>query len=196
MADARVLEPPADEPQDQERLLKRARRVLLVLLVVAVIVAVIGISYRLIARSHLKDRTAANAEISVTTVKPTTSQADSELVLPGNVVAYMEAPIYARTSGYLQSWYTDIGARVHKGDLLAQLDTPEVDRQLAQARADLDTAMANSHLAQTTNVRWQGLLAKQAVSKQDADEKQGDAQAKLATEASARQNVRRLEELE
>jgi RND family efflux transporter MFP subunit len=196
MADEHVPEPPRDDPREKERLLKGARKVLLILLVAAVIVAIVGITYRLVSRSHLKKRTAAAAEVSVTTVKPTASQSDNELVLPGNVVAYMEAPIYARTSGYLQAWYTDIGARVHKGDLLAEIDTPEVDRQLAQARADLDSAAANSQLAQTTNVRWQALLAKQAVSKQDADEKAGDATAKLATEASARQNVRRLQELE
>jgi RND family efflux transporter MFP subunit len=128
-------------------------------------------------------------------VKPAATQADNELVLPGNVVAYMEAPIYARTSGYLKAWYADIGTRVHKGALLAEIDTPEVDRQLDQARADLDTAVANSHLAQTTNERWQGLAVKQAVSKQDADEKAGDAAAKTATEASARQNLKRLEDL-
>ena len=196
MADERAAEPPREDPRQKERLLKGARKVLLILLVVAIIVAIIGVSYRLVSRSHLKKRTAADAEVTVTTTKPTASQADNELVLPGTVVAYMEAPIYARTSGYLLSWYTDIGARVHKGDLLAEIDTPEVDRELAQARADLDTTAANSHLAQTTNARWQGLLAKQAVSKQDADEKAGDAAAKLATEASARQNVRRLLDLE
>jgi RND family efflux transporter MFP subunit len=185
-----------DDPRDKERLLKGARRLLLILLVLAVLLAIVGITVRLVSRSHLRKRTADNAVLTVNTVKPTSSQADNELVLPGNVAAYMEAPIYARTSGYLQAWYTDIGARVHKGDLLATIDTPEVDRQLGQARADLDTAIANSHLAQTTNVRWQALLAKQAVSKQDADEKAGAAAAQLATEASARQNVRRLEELE
>lgn len=185
-----------EDPRDRQRLLKGARRLLLILLVLAVILAIVGITVRLVSRSHLRKRTADNAVLSVNTVKPTSSQADNELVLPGNVTAYMEAPIYARTSGYLQAWYSDIGARVHKGDLLAMIDTPEVDRQLAQARADLDTAVANANLAQTTNVRWQALLAKQAVSKQDADEKAGSAAAQLATEASARQNVRRLEELE
>jgi RND family efflux transporter MFP subunit len=185
----------AEDPHQRERLLRRARKVLVILLIVAVVVAVIGVTVRLVSRSHLRKRTAADAQVTVTTVRPTESQADSELVLPGNVTAYMEAPIYARTSGYLKSWYTDIGARVHKGDLLAEIDTPEVDRQLDQARADLDTAVANSNLAQTTNVRWQGLATKQAVSKQDADEKAGDAAAKLATEASARQNLKRLEDL-
>jgi RND family efflux transporter MFP subunit len=196
MADERAPEPPREDPRQKERMLKGARKVLLILLVVAIIVAIVGVTYRLVSRSHLNQRTVADAEVTVTTAKPTASQADNELVLPGNVVAYMEAPIYARTSGYLHSWYTDIGARVHKGDLLAEIDTPEVDQQLGQARADLDTAAANSQLAQTTNVRWQALLTKQAVSKQDADEKAGDAAAKLASEASARQNVQRLQELE
>ncbi len=160
----RPAAPPKEDPQQQERLRKGAKKVLLILIIVAVIIAIVGVTVRLVSRSHLKKRTAADAQVTVTTVIPTLSQADSELVLPGNVVAYMEAPIYARTSGYLKAWYTDIGARVHKGDLLAEIDTPEVDRQLAQARADLDTAAANSQLAQTTNVRWQGLAAKQAVS--------------------------------
>ncbi len=186
---------PRDDPRQKERLRKNARTVLLILVIVAVVAAIIGITVRLVSRSHLKHRTAADAEVTVTTVRPTRSEADSELVLPGNVVAYMEAPIYARTSGYLKAWYTDIGARVHKGDLLAEIDTPEVDRQLDQAQADLDTASANAHLAQTTNARWQGLAAKQAVSKQDADEKAGDAAAKSAAEASARQNLKRLQDL-
>jgi RND family efflux transporter MFP subunit len=184
-----------DEPdsRQQARVGKAARKVLWVLLIIAIILAVVGVTVRLVSRSHLKKRTAADAEVTVT--KPAATQADNELVLPGNVVAYMEAPIYARTSGYLKAWYTDIGTRVHKGELLAEIDTPEVDRQLDQARADLDTAVANSHLAQTTNERWQGLAVKQAVSKQDADEKAGDAAAKTAAEASARQNLKRLEDL-
>jgi RND family efflux transporter MFP subunit len=196
MADARAYEPPREDPGEKQRLLQGAHRVLLILLVVAFIVAIVGVTLRLVSRCHLKKRTADNAEVTVNTAKPTAAQADSELILPGNVVAYMEAPIYARTSGYLQAWYMDIGARVHKGDLLAEIDTPEVDQQLGQARADLDTAVANSRLAQTTNVRWQALLTRQAVSKQDAEEKAGDAAAKLATEASARQNLKRLEDLE
>jgi RND family efflux transporter MFP subunit len=185
-----------DDPGQKQRVKKRARKVLVILAIVAIVVAIVGVTSRLVSRSHLKKRTTADAEVTVTTVKPIQTPADNELVLPGNVVAYMEAPIYARTSGYLKAWYTDIGARVYKGDLLAEIDTPEVDRQLAQARADLQTAAANSHLAQTTTVRWQGLLSKQAVSKQDADEKAGDAAAKDAAEASARQNLRRLQDLQ
>jgi RND family efflux transporter MFP subunit len=186
----------ADDSGQKQRVKKGASKVLVILAIVAIVVAIVGVTSRLVSRSHLRKRTTADAEITVTTVKPILTPADNELVLPGNVVAYMEAPIYARTSGYLKAWYTDIGARVYKGDLLAEIDTPEVDRQLAQARADLDTAAANSHLAQTTNERWQGLLSKQAVSKQDADEKAGDAAAKGAAETSARQNLKRLQDLQ
>ena len=130
------------------------------------------------------------------TAKPELSGAGNELVLPGIVQAYIESPIYARTNGYLKIWYTDIGARVHKGELLAEIDTPEVDRELAQARADLDTAQANFALSKITNERWQGLLKTQAVSKQDADNRAGDAAAKAAMVESAQQNVQRLSDLE
>jgi RND family efflux transporter MFP subunit len=188
--------PAGQSHEDKEKLKKTTKRVLLIVLVVALILAVWGIASRLIARSHLKKRTASDAEITVVTVKPDLSDADDELVLPGNVVAFIESPIYARTSGYLKTWYTDIGARVHKGELLAEIETPEVDRQLGQARADLDTAKANSILAQSTNARWKGLVVKQAVSKQDADEKSGDAAAKAAAETAAEQNVARLKDLE
>jgi len=117
-------------------------------------------------------------------------------VLPGAVQAYIEAPIYARTSGYLKSWQTDIGTRVTKGQLLGEIETPEVDQQLAQAQADLATAHANEALSNTTNVRWQGLLATESVSKQDADEKSGDFAAKKAAADSAAANVARLRDLE
>jgi len=175
---------------------KISKRVLLILIVIALILAIWGITSRLVARSNLKKRTASDAEVTVVTVKPNLSGADDELVLPGNVLAFMEAPIYARTSGYLKIWYTDIGARVRKGQLLAEIETPEVDRQLGQARADLETARANAALAKSTNERWKGLVVKQAVSKQDADEKAGDAAAKAAAQLSAAQNVARLQDLE
>jgi RND family efflux transporter MFP subunit len=193
MAESEFEQP---NPSETRRLKATAQKVLIVLVILAIIVAIIGVSSRLISRSHLKRRTENDAQMTVVTTKPASSDADNELVLPGNVLAFMEAPIYARTNGYLKVWYTDIGARVHKGQLLAEIETPEVDRQLAQARADLDTAIANSHLALTTNARWQTLAGKQAVSRQDADEKAGDAAAKVASEASAKQNVKRLEDLE
>ena len=130
------------------------------------------------------------------TVTPSHTGEGENLVLPGTVQAYIESPIYARTSGYLKSWYTDIGSTVRKGELLAAIDTPEVDQQLAQARADLATARANEALSKTTDKRWQQLLATESVSQQDADEKAGDAAAKRATAASAAANVSRLQELE
>jgi RND family efflux transporter MFP subunit len=108
----------------------------------------------------------------------------------------MEAPIYARTNGYLKSWNTDIGTQVTKGQVLAQIESPEVDQQLSQSLADLATARANENLSKSTNVRWQGLLATQSVSKQDADEKEGDAAAKTAAADSAAANVARLRDLE
>lgn len=185
-----------DKPQDRKKLKRIAKRVLLILIVVALILAVWGIASRLIARSHLKKKTADDSVVTVVTVKPDANGDDDELVLPGSVLAYMEAPIYARTTGYVKMWYTDIGAKVRKGQLLADIDTPEVDKQLAQALADLETARANASLAKSTNERWKGLVIKQAVSRQDADEKAGDAAAKTAAQASAEQNVARLKDLE
>jgi RND family efflux transporter MFP subunit len=148
------------------------------------------------ARGALAQRTIAAATPTVATIKPQHGPADEELVLPGTVQAYYEAPIYARTSGYLKTWYTDIGARAARGQVLAEIDTPEVDQQLRQAQADLATAQANYELAQSTNQRWLGLLATESVSKQDADQKASDEAAKKAALASAGANVARLQDLE
>jgi RND family efflux transporter MFP subunit len=112
------------------------------------------------------------------------------------VQAYNEALILARTNGYVREWYTDIGTRVKKGQLLAEIDTPEVDQQLRQARADLATAQANFQLAHTTDQRWRDLLATKSVSQQAADSAAGDASAKKAALASAEANVARLSDLE
>jgi RND family efflux transporter MFP subunit len=148
------------------------------------------------ARGALAQRTTAMATPTVATIKPEQGPADQELVLPGTVQAFYEAPIYARTSGYLKMWYTDIGAHVTRGQLLAEIDSPEVDQQLRQAEADLATAQANYELAMTTNERWKGLLATDSVSKQDAETKASDEAAKKAALASAAANVARLRDLE
>ena len=171
-------------------------RILWALAIVAIILAVWGTISRLHARSELKKHTAADAEVTVTVVSPDRSGAGDELVIPGITQAFVEAPIYARTSGYVRAWYTDIGTHVKKGQLLAEIETPEVDRQLSQAKADRATAQANLDLSESTNKRWQALLASNSVSQQDADEKAGDAAAKKATRDSADENVRRLDELE
>jgi RND family efflux transporter MFP subunit len=186
----------ADEVKADEKLRKTIRTVLFIVLVVALVLAVWGVAARLHARSQLSNRTNSEAETTVVVAKPELSGAGDELVLPGIVQAFIEAPIYARTSGYLKTWHTDIGSHVHTGDLLAEIETPEVDRQLSQAKADLATAQANLDLSRSTNERWKELLKTQSVSKQDADEKAGDAAAKEAITESAQQNLHRLQELE
>jgi RND family efflux transporter MFP subunit len=175
---------------------KKIRRYAWIALIVAIALGVWGEVSRVLARSELVKQNVDAAIPTVTTTTAETSAAGEELVLPGAVQAFIEAPIYARTNGYLKSWNTDIGTRVTKGQLLAQIETPEVDQQLTQAQADLATARANENLSKSTNVRWQGLLATQSVSKQDADEKAGDAAAKTAAADSAAANLARLHDLE
>jgi RND family efflux transporter MFP subunit len=175
---------------------RKGHRRLWGLLVVALILATWGEVHRVVARSSLRQQTAAAATLIVMTVAPTRSASGEELVLPGTVQAFTEAPIYARTNGYLKAWSVDIGSTVKKGQLLAEIDTPEVDQQLAQAIADLATARANEALSNTTNTRWKELLTTESVSKQDADEKAGDAAAKKAITESAAANVSRLRQLE
>src|SRR3984957_1479243 len=165
-------------------------------LIVALILAAWGVISRVHARSTLAKETSGEAIPQVTTLKPARSPPSEDLLLPGSVQAFIEAPIYARTSGYLKTWYTDIGSPVKKGQLLAEIDSPEVDQQYSQAQADLGTAHANTQLAVSTNERWKGLLATHSVSQQDADTKASDAAAKLAAEASAAANVARLRDLE
>src|SRR2546429_3197526 len=118
------------------------------------------------------------------------------LPISGTMEAFVESPIYARTNGYLKKWYHDIGSRVRQGDLLADIDTPEVDQQLSQARADLNTAQANANLSKITAGRYQELIKTDGVSKQEVDNAVGDLEAKVANVKSAEANVRRLEELE
>ena len=175
---------------------KKIRRYAWIALIVAIALGVWGEISRVLARSELVKQNTDAAIPTVTTTTAEPSGAGEELVLPGAVQAFMEAPIYARTNGYLKSWNTDIGTQVTKGQLLAQIETPEVDQQLSQSLADLATARANENLSKSTNVRWQGLLATQSVSKQDADEKEGDAAAKTAASDSAAANVARLRDLE
>ena len=165
-------------------------------LVIALGLAAWGIVSRVSERETLATDTAELAIPTVSTIKPTPSSAAEQLVLPGSVQAYNEAMILARTNGYVRQWYTDIGTRVKKGQLLAEIDTPEVDQQLRQARADLATAQANFQLAHTTDQRWRDLLATNSVSHQAADSAAGDASAKKAALASAEANVARLSDLE
>jgi RND family efflux transporter MFP subunit len=186
-------QPSADKDKELRR---RIRRYSLVLLIVAIGLGVWGEVSRVLARSALGKETAQAAVITVLTVSPNRTPLGEELVLPGTVQAFIDAPVYARTSGYLKAWYTDIGTQVTKGQLLAEIEAPEVDQQLSQAAADLATARATESLSNSTNARWKGLLATDSVSKQDAEEKAGDAAAKKAAADSASANVARLRDLE
>ncbi len=167
----------------------------IVLLIIAIAVAA-GVVPRWRARAALRTETYDLAIPSVSIIHPKLGAPRTEIVLPGNIQAFTDSPIYARTNGYLKNWYADIGARVKKGQLLADIETPEVDQQLDQARADLNTAQANYRLSQITASRYQDLLKTDAVSKQDVDNANGDFEAKKAMVASALSNVRRLEQLQ
>jgi len=155
-----------------------------------------GIQARLHAESKLVHSTDQAAVQVVDVVQPKAGAPTQEVVLPGNTQAFTDTPIYARTSGYLKRWYVDIGTRVKQGELLAEIDTPEIDQQLQQSRADLETAQANLNLAQTTADRWQFLLTSGSVSKQETDQAVSDLHARKATVDSSAANVHRLEDLQ
>lgn len=162
-------------------------------IVAAVVIA--GIVPRVRARATLRSETNQLAVPAVSLVQPKRAVSGQEIVLPANVQAFKDAPIYARTNGYLKKWYFDIGGRVKAGQLLADIDTPEVDQQLRQARADLATAEANVRLSEITATRYQGLLKTDSVSQQDADNATSDYAAKKAIVQSAEANVHRLQDL-
>lgn len=160
------------------------------------IVISLGIRSRVDAETRLAVATDQAAIPAVDVVHPQEGAPTQEIVLPGTTQAFTDTPIYARTNGYLQRWYFDIGARVKKGQLLAEIDTPEIDQQLQQARADYETAQANLQLARTTSDRWQFLVKSGSVSKQETDQAVSNLAAmKAAADASAA-NVRRLEQLQ
>jgi RND family efflux transporter MFP subunit len=151
---------------------KGARKSWLVLMVALVAIAALlvsGIWSRVRARTALKAETAQVALTAVSVVSPKQTAPAQEIILPGNVQPFITSPIYARTNGYLKKWYVDIGAHVKQGQLLAVIETPEVDQQLEQARSNLLTAQANLELASITKGRYQGLLKTHAVSQQDVD---------------------------
>jgi RND family efflux transporter MFP subunit len=155
-----------------------------------------GLLPRLSAKEALKQQAQALNTPTVSVIQPKAGAATQELILPGNVEAFVDTPIYARTSGYLKRWYADIGARVKAGQLLAEIETPEVDDQLQQARAEVATAQANYEIARKTATRFGELSASGMVSKQDLDQAQGTMQAREAAVQSARFNVSRLEKLQ
>jgi RND family efflux transporter MFP subunit len=170
---------------------------LLLLAAVIVIGLLVGaILPRIHARASLRRETSEMAIPTVAVTQPRRSSPAQELILPANVQAFADSPIYARTNGYLKRWYVDIGTHVKAGQLLAEIDTPEVDQQLRQVRADLGTAQANLRLSQITAERYAGLLKSDSVSKQEADNAEGDYAAKKAALEAAEANLRRLQELQ
>jgi len=161
----------------------------------ALAIAGIGIFSRVHSHNALRD-TATQAAIPVVSVVLPSRPQSNPLVLPANIQAYNSAAIFARTNGYVRQWLVDIGQQVREGQVLATLDAPDLDQQLAQARADYETALANQHLAEITARRWTTMLAQDAVSRQESDEKSGDLEAKRALSNAALANVRRLLALE
>jgi RND family efflux transporter MFP subunit len=186
-------EHPRPQPRKRPRLLGF---VLIALLLTAVGVAISGIMDRREQEAKLTVWTRAQAIPTVTVVTPKRGTKNQELVLPGDVEALYEAPIYARVPGYLKMWYKDIGAKVKAGERLAIIDTPDLDQQLEQAKSDLASVQANAAFADVTADRWKALLPSNSVSRQTVDEKVADARAKKAQVAASQANVDRLQALE
>jgi multidrug efflux pump subunit AcrA (membrane-fusion protein) len=155
-----------------------------------------GIQSRIDAKKRLEKIVTLSSAAAVNVVHPIRGSDDQAIELPGNTQAFTETPIYARTSGYLKQWYFDIGAHVKRGQLLAEIETPELDEQLDQAENQLKTAEANLQLAQVTADRWVYLEKSSVVSKQERDQAVSDMNAKRATADSDRANVARLQKLQ
>jgi RND family efflux transporter MFP subunit len=159
---------------------------------VAIAVVAYGMGSRATENSQLHDVTEAQAIPTVALVAPKRAANDEGLELPGRLQAYISAPIYARVPGYLKSWTHDIGSPVKAGDLLAEIDTPDLDQQLRQARADLNVVEANARLAQISAQRWQSLAGTDAVAKQDVDTRTYTLNANMAQVKAAQANVDQL----
>lgn len=189
--------PPEHEPAARAETVSPGtiRRIAIVALIVAVALAAWGILSRRHREAALVERTDAQALRTVSVIHPKPTAGGDPLVLPGNVQAYNSAAVYPRTTGYVRRWFADIGTRVKAGQVLATIDAPEVEQQLAQARADLETARANQALAQSTARRWTSLQKQDAVSQQETDEKLGDLAAKRAVTNAEGANVGRLSAL-
>jgi RND family efflux transporter MFP subunit len=176
-----------------------SRSLLVGLGVAALVLAVViysGIHQRAMAASNLGTATERAAISTVNVVEPRSGAALQELVLPGTTQAFIDTPIFARTNGYLKQWYFDIGAHVKQGQLLAVIETPELDQQLDEAQANLKTAQANEQLAQITATRWENLLRTDSVSKQETDEAVQNLSARQATVDSMTADVQRLQQLQ
>jgi RND family efflux transporter MFP subunit len=178
---------------------QRSRRTWLVLAVALLVVAAVlfwGIWSRVRAARTVRADTVQAALTSVSVVLPQRASPAQQIILPGNVQPFSSSPVYARTNGYLRKWYVDIGARVKQGQLLAVVDAPEVDQQVAQSISNLDTAKANLALAEITKNRYQGLLKSKAVSQQDVDNAVGTYNANKTIVEADQANVKQFQALQ
>ncbi len=196
-----VLEPRPvmhTEPERRVQPPKKRHGYVLVTIVIVVLAigAIVGVLSRISDSHALAKETDALAVQSVSVVQPKPEPPQQELVLPSTLQAYTESPIYARTNGYLAKWYKDIGSRVTKGELLAEIETPEIDQELAQSRAAQEQANAQLALAKTSAQRWANLQKMDAVAQQETDERTSTYTQGQAALAAATANVRRLEQLE
>ena len=167
-----------------------------ILAILFLVAAVVGIVSRFSEHKALAKETEELAVPSVSAIHPKSEPPQDELVLPSTLQAYIESPIYARTNGYLKKWYKDIGSRVHEGELLADIETPEIDQELLQAKAARDQASAQVEIAKTSAKRWENLQKMDAVAQQETDERNSSYAQAQANLAAADANVRRLEQLE
>ena len=191
-----ALKPPVAAPAPPKE--KKSAGIWIVLLLVFVVLAVAigyGLASRLRAEKTLTHETQVGAIPFVTITHPKSGAEGEQIDLPGDTQAFTDTPIYARTNGYLKKWYFDIGAHVKAGDLLAEIDEPELDQQLDQAQADLKNAQANLSISQVTNQRYQDLVKSNSVSKQEADQTASDLASKQALVGSSQANVHRLQAL-
>src|ERR1700693_3920732 len=193
----RIGEPPP--PIIGVEVRERSHKHWLVLAIALIAVATLliwGIWSRVRARTTLRAETPQAAVPAVSVVSPKQTAPAQEIILPGNVQPFITSPIYARTNGYLRKWYVDIGAHVKQGQLLAVIETPEVDQQLEQSLSNLNTAKANLALAEITKNRYQGLLKTNAVAQQDADNATGTYNANKAIVEANQANVKQLQALQ
>src|SRR6202051_399959 len=167
----------------------------LILFVIFLGLGIYAVSQRTAEHKALAQQTEQMAVPFVSGIRATPIDTDSEMVLPGTLKPAVESPLYARTNGYLKKWYKDMGSHVEKGEILAEIDTPEIDQQLAQARADLVTSQANLSLSTLTATRYQDLIKSDSVSRQDLDNANGDLAARRAMAQSADAHVKRLVEI-
>jgi RND family efflux transporter MFP subunit len=175
---------------------RKLRRAGVIGVAAALVIVGAGVTTRLLARQELKSWTADQAMPTVAVLHPSSDGDARSLSLPGTMEAWAQAPVYARTNGYLKAWYVDIGAQVKAGQMLAEIDTPDVDQQVAAATANLTTAKAQLSLAASTAARWNKLVARSVVSKQAAEEKQNDFAVRRAMASAAQAEVDRLRTLQ